>query len=59
MTLAGSQLVLEGVGRYCRVSAGIWDTGWYQMLQVETWWYHMVLIGIEWHQMEPNGTEQI
>ena len=59
MTLAGSQLVLEGLGRSCRVSVCLWDTGWYRMLQEETRWYHMVLIGIEWHQMEPNGTEQI
>ena len=67
MTLAGSQLVvLEGLGRSCRVSAGLWDNGWYRMLQKDTRWYHMVLDGIEWHQMAldrfegfqipPNGT---
>ena len=38
MTLAGSQLVLEGLGRSCRVSVGLWDTGWYRMLQEETRW---------------------
>ena len=58
MTLAGSQLVvLEGLGRSCRVSAGLWDNGWYRMLQKDTRWYHMVFDGIEWHQMEPNGTK--